>query len=175
MWLGQDALSQQELLDQWRHMAVFYIAAQGQGTARIRNLPLLNEPLVQLDLLDSDLALVGEALYRLGEVLFAAGAERLYSPIDGQPPIDRLEDMDDIRHNLKADQVSFSTIHLFSSCPMGEDQHRCVVDSYGKLHGSDNVHIHDASILPSSPGVNPQGVIMAIARRNCARLLSPAG
>ena len=30
-------------------------------------------------------------------------------------------------------------------------------DSYGKLHGFDNLYVNDASMLPDSPGVNPQG------------------
>ena len=58
------------------------------------------------------------------------------------------------------------------SLPMGEDRTRCAVDSYGRLHGYDNVRVHDASILPKSPGVNPQGTIMAIVRRNTRQMLS---
>jgi choline dehydrogenase-like flavoprotein len=49
---------------------------------------------------------------------------------------------------------------------MGENKDLCVVDSFGKLHGFDNIYINDASILPSSPGVNPQGPLMAITLRN---------
>ena len=58
------------------------------------------------------------------------------------------------------------TIHLFSSCPMGENKNLCAVNSYGKLFGYNNIYINDGSLLPNAPGVNPQGTIMAIARRN---------
>ena len=48
---------------------------------------------------------------------------------------------------------------------MGEHSD-CPVDSYGRLKALDNVMVNDASLLPTSPGVNPQATIMAIARRN---------
>ena len=56
--------------------------------------------------------------------------------------------------------------HAFSSCPIGENQDRTAANSFGKLHGLDNVYINDASMIPDSPGVNPQGTIMSLARRN---------
>jgi choline dehydrogenase-like flavoprotein len=63
------------------------------------------------------------------------------------------------------------TIHLFSSCPMGEDKRRCVADSFGRVHGQEELYIADASLLCTAPGVNPQGSIMAFARRNALHFL----
>ena len=63
------------------------------------------------------------------------------------------------------------TIHLSSSCPMGEDRTRAVTDSWGRVHGTDNLYIADASLLCTQPTVNPQGTIMALARRNALRYL----
>ena len=34
------------------------------------------------------------------------------------------------------------------------------------MHGFANLYVNDASLLPDSPGVNPQGTIMAVALRN---------
>ncbi|MEL6345209.1 MAG: GMC family oxidoreductase [Myxococcota bacterium] len=172
MWLG-GAMRQAELLSQWRRLAVFYVAAVGQGTGKIRNLPVFHQPLIQYDLNDADLALLGEGLYRLGQLLFAAGAVELFSPIEGdRRPIRDLQSLRRIRSGLPHGKLSISTIHLFSSCPMGEDRRTCAVDSYGRLHDHDNVYVFDASILPASPGVNPQSVIMAVARRNAAKLIA---
>jgi choline dehydrogenase-like flavoprotein len=65
--------------------------------------------------------------------------------------------------------LSLTTVHAFSACPIGERMDRCAADSFGKLHHFDNVYVNDASMLPDSPGVNPQGSIMALARRNAIR------
>jgi choline dehydrogenase-like flavoprotein len=67
------------------------------------------------------------------------------------------------------------TIHLFSSCPMGEDRTRCAVDSFGRVHGFKNLFIADASLLCTAPGVNPQGSVMALARRNALHFLAGSG
>ena len=56
------------------------------------------------------------------------------------------------------------SIHIFSSCPLGEREDFCMTDSFGKVFGANNVFISDASILPSAPGVNPQATIMAVAK-----------
>ena len=70
--------------------------------------------------------------------------------------------------------ASLMTIHLFSSCPMGEDQSKCAADSFGRVHGFKNLFINDASLLCTAPGVNPQGSIMALARRNALCFLAKA-
>jgi choline dehydrogenase-like flavoprotein len=45
------------------------------------------------------------------------------------------------------------------------------VDSFGRLRAEPGCMVNDASLLPTAPGVNPQGSIMAIARRNVTRWL----
>jgi choline dehydrogenase-like flavoprotein len=65
--------------------------------------------------------------------------------------------------------LSLTTVHAFSSCPIGERRERCAADSYGKVFDYENLYLNDASMLPDSPGVNPQGGIMALARRNALR------
>jgi choline dehydrogenase-like flavoprotein len=54
---------------------------------------------------------------------------------------------------------------------MGEDRTTCVADSFGRVHGVPGLHIADASLLCDAPGVNPQGSIMAFARRNALHFL----
>ena len=53
---------------------------------------------------------------------------------------------------------------------MGERAH-CATNSFGQLRGVEHVYVNDASLLPTAPGVNPQGTIMAIARRNALHYL----
>ena len=73
---------------------------------------------------------------------------------------------------ISRDKTSLMTIHLFSSCPMGENREICAANSFGKVFDVDNLYINDGSIIPSAPGVNPQGTIMAIARRNIHNFLN---
>ena len=66
------------------------------------------------------------------------------------------------------------TVHLFSSCPIGERKDICVANSYGRIYDQDGLFISDGSMLPSAPGVNPQGTIMAFAHRNIEKIIAEA-
>jgi choline dehydrogenase-like flavoprotein len=48
---------------------------------------------------------------------------------------------------------------------------RGVVDGDLKVHGVDGLYVSDASVIPSSLGVNPQITIMALASRLAEHLL----
>ena len=103
---------------------------------------------------------------------FAAGATQLYPGIVGFPVMKSEEDLSRIPAELCRHRTNLMTVHLFSSCPMGEASECCAVDSFGEVHGSRNLLINDGSILCSAPGVNPQGSIMAIARRNALHFVN---
>ena len=45
-----------------------------------------------------------------------------------------------------------------------------VVDSHSKAYGIDNLFVCDASVFPTSIGVNPQLTVMALAMRAAAHI-----
>lgn len=55
--------------------------------------------------------------------------------------------------------------HGLGSVRMGSNEYGSAVDPGGRLRGSDNVFVADASVLPSSAGVNPSLTIAATALR----------
>jgi len=64
--------------------------------------------------------------------------------------------------------VSFngkSIYHACGTCRMGNDVRDSVTDSCGRLHGVDNLYVADASLFPTSSGVNPSLTIAASALR----------
>jgi len=110
-------------------------------------------------------------LRRLSRMLLAAGARIVYPCIAGARPITAEDQLSTIPGTLPPDRSNLMTIHLFSSCPMGEDQARCATNSMGQIHGVKNLYVNDASLIPTAPGVNPQGTVMALARRNTLHFL----
>jgi choline dehydrogenase-like flavoprotein len=159
-----------EVDDRWPQMAVYYAMITG-GSGRVRRVPGYRDPLVQFALGDKDMRNLADGTRKLSELLFAAGAEALYPTVDGAPPLAGVGDLARIADPLPQGRTSLMTIHLFSSCPMGEDKRRCVADSFGRVHGQEGLYIADASLLCTAPGVNPQGSIMAFARRNALHFL----
>jgi choline dehydrogenase-like flavoprotein len=171
MWLGGEVEDREAKLADWKKIALFYVLVVGRGVGRVRNLPGFDEAFTAYPCDDADLDALGDGLHKLGQLLFSAGAVELFNPVAGRPSLTRREEVESLRTGLPHGKLTVSAIHLFATCPMGEDPSRAVVDSFGKLHGARNIWLNDASILPECTGVNPQLTLMALARRNVARFL----
>jgi len=171
LWLaGQKDF--EDKIKRWQNFAIFYALITSTAVGRVRPVPFLEEPFVQMSLTDDDLKWLGRGISDIGRLLFAAGAVEVLSPVEGSAPFQKTEDLNGISNGLFRGRFDVSTIHLFCSCPMGEDLSRCAADSFGRLHGQENIYLNDASILPDTPAVNPQATIMAIGRRNIEHFLN---
>jgi choline dehydrogenase-like flavoprotein len=58
---------------------------------------------------------------------------------------------------------------------MAAHPQRGATDASGAVHDTDGLVVADASVLPSSIGVNPQETIIALALRNAERWLEARG
>ena len=155
----------------WPQMAIYYAMAAVETTGTVRVLPGVRDPLVRYQVAKRDMRILASGARHLSQLLFAAGAEQLFLSVGGVPALRRGADLDQIPVSLPRGRTNLMTIHLFSTCPMGENRRRCATDSFGRVHGFPNLFINDASLLCTAPTVNPQGSIMAIASRNMAHLL----
>ena len=68
------------------------------------------------------------------------------------------------------DFVTYSA-HPMSTCRMGIDPRTSVVDTNGATHGLSGLYIADASVFPSSIGVNPQLTTMSVGPVIARRIL----
>ena len=149
----------------WRRMGIYY--AQGaSGRATVRNLPGFRDPLVRVNQGPDELRKLAKGLRLLCEALFAAGARLLYPCVPGYPVLHSPADLDRLPEVLVAQSSTLTSVHVFASCPMGEDPALSATNSFGRVWGSDGLHIADASLLCGPTTVNPQGTVMAIAHRN---------
>jgi choline dehydrogenase-like flavoprotein len=160
-----------DLRDCWRRMSIYYAAISGPNSGRIRNVPGSSAPLIRYSLGQREMQDLAMGLQMLCQLLLSAGAKCLYPGVRRCSAIRSEEDLMQLPLELDPERTSLSSVHLFSSCPMGERQESCAVDSFGQVFGQRNLFVNDASILCTSPGVNPQGTIMALARRNAQHFL----
>ena len=149
-------------------MACYYVGVRGTGRGRVR--PSRLEPDrtdIRYELSDEDLRNLSRGVARLATLLLEGGAVEVLPSVHGLPSIrSAAEAARWLNDLLPGRACSLTTVHAFSSCPIGERIDRCAADSFGKLHGVENAYLNDASMVPDSPGVNPQGTIMTLARRN---------
>jgi len=172
MALSDNWLQLRGHVDEYRNMAAYYVAVRGTGRGSVRTSFFDERPQLHYDLSEEDVINMSKGFARLCMLLLAAGAVEIYPGVVGLPPIsNELAAVRWLDERLPWQDLSLTTVHAFSSCPIGERRDRVVADSFGRLFDHENLYINDASMLPDSPGVNPQGSVMALARRNVLHFL----
>lgn len=174
--LGEDWERRGHLLREFRQAGTYYVMVRSSGKGRVRALPGLPDPVVTFSLPEAEKTQLASDAALLAEALFAVGAKQVFPGIHGHSGWASASEARLAREGEKLAHSScdLMTIHLFSSCPPGEDPAVSGTDSYGRVHGLDNVYCADASQIPEAPGVNPQATVMALADRNADAFLSAA-
>lgn len=155
----------------WERISVYYAAITSEGRGRVRAVPGRRDPLVTYRLTHHDRELLRSGLARLALLLLEAGADTVFPSFRGAPAVRTRLDLARMSEVFSASRATVMTVHLCSTVPMGEDRRSSAADSYGRVHGHRHLWVNDASLLPTAPGVNPQGTVMAIAHRNARVLL----
>lgn len=155
----------------WPELAIYYAAITSQGRGWVQAIPGVKDPLVTYRLTRRDRDLLGQGLARLALLMLEAGADEVYPSFRDAPVVRNRADLATMTSMFAATKASVMTVHLCSTAPMGENERRSATNSFGKVHGSANVYVNDAALLPDAPGVNPQASVMAVAIRNARRFV----
>lgn len=114
---------------------------------------------------------------QVARVYFAAGATEVIAGIHGVPTLRSVADIDRyIVDDIPAVELGLYASHPMGTCRMGANPATSVVDAAGRVWGWDNLHVADASVFPTSLGVNPQVTVMAMGLtigREVARAMNP--
>lgn len=126
--------------------------------------------LYSLNQRDADRLLRGIAL--AAQIFLAAGATAVFTGIQGVPPI---TDGDGLRalekQSVRPELLAPVGFHPMGTCRMGRDRGTSVVGPFGETHAVRGLFVVDASVFPSSVGVNPQVTIMAFATRTAFHIV----
>jgi choline dehydrogenase-like flavoprotein len=154
-------------------MAAYYVGVRGTGRGSVRPSWIGDGlPRIHYWMSREDVTNLSRGFAQMCRLLLAAGAEVVYPASFGLAPVRSEADARAwLDRDLPWTDLALQTVHVFSSCPIGERPERCAADSFGRVRGVTGLSINDASMLPDSPGVNPQATIMAMARRNALAFL----
>ncbi len=153
-------------LEQPEHVGAYYAAiAPDRPRGTVISVPGSADPVPLIWLSRKDRALLSSGLRRACHLLLASGAVEIRTGVPGVGAITGPADLDRIPRLLPL-SASLMTVHTFSTLPMGEGSGSHPADSFGRLRAVEGVHVNDASLIPSAPGINPQGTVMALAARN---------
>jgi choline dehydrogenase-like flavoprotein len=110
------------------------------------------------------------------ELLFAAGARRVFLPFSDLSSIDSPDELRRIYERPPvASTVELMTVHIMSTVRMATHEHLGATDANGVVHDIEGLVVGDACVLPSSIGVNPQETIVALTLRNADRWIDMVG
>jgi len=120
---------------------------------------------VSYDLARSESDVIRFGVARAAQILFAAGAVEAYpglQPVPVLAPGDEGPMVEHARYGPEA--LRLEAFHPMGTTRMGAESRTSVVAPSGETHDVPGLYAADASILPTSLGVNPMLTIMACAR-----------
>lgn len=134
-----------------------------RGTLRV--LPFSQRPTLFYSASKKDIRHFQSALNIIIPAFIENGAESVY--LDSYKS-GRLDGSNNQISKAVLKRAELSSVHVMGTCPMGTQG---VCDSFGNVKGVEGLHIHDSSLFCGSIGVNPQGTVMMLARRNTMHFL----
>ena len=120
---------------------------------------------VGYQLSDEDARGVRFGIARAVDILFAAGATEAYPQIGGLAVVGPDERGVIENGSFRTSDLRLEGFHPMGTARMGSDPATAVVSPTGETHDVRGLWVADASVFPTSLGVNPMITIIATARR----------
>jgi choline dehydrogenase-like flavoprotein len=115
-----------------------------------------------------DASTLGYGIARAADILFAAGARRVYPQVAGIEAIAPGE-QSRLETGVRPAHLRLEAFHPMGTARIGGDA-TSVVAPDGQLRVLPGLYVADGSLLPTALGVNPMVTIVAVARRVAAGL-----
>lgn len=172
---GQGA-EHRERMQAARRTATFGVMVADSAEGQVRAIGVRRpRPLVRYDLHPQDAERFRRGFVLLSRIFFAAGAREVLVPLAGVPVL-RDGDVGPLeRARITPAHVKAMAFHPLGTARAGADPRRTVCDEHLAVRGVGGLHVADGSVLPSSPQVNPQVTIMALATRLVDHLTGRSG
>lgn len=128
---------------------------------------------VSYELQEKELKALAKGVEVLATIWFELGAKKIIIPHREtwsiEDPKDIPKMINSILYNDK--KLYVGSAHPQSGNKIGIDPKDSVVDSDCKVHGFKNLFVCDASVFPTSVGVNPQVTVMTVASITASRII----
>jgi choline dehydrogenase-like flavoprotein len=155
-------------------MAGLLVLLHDQSQGRVEPGSARGRPRIRYALDAEDARQLAEGVAHCCEVLLAAGANEVLVPYWRDPFVVRKgDDLSRIlQRGVRQGDIPIASTHPQSTCRMGGDPRRSVVDAWGASHEVRGLWVADMSVFPTSLGAPPQITTAALADRTAQRILA---
>ncbi|MFQ5351551.1 MAG: GMC family oxidoreductase N-terminal domain-containing protein [Candidatus Binatia bacterium] len=162
-------------MSRYNHMMTAACLIEDSGEGRVRLGPD-RRPWMTFNLSAQDTETIHRGVRLLSELLFMAGARSVLLPFADLPKLESVDELDRIDARPRSvKEIELLTVHIMSSCRMAIHPSLGPCDAWGRVHDVGGLAIADASLIPSSVGVNPMETIVALSLRNTDRWIEDLG
>lgn len=159
-----------EVMAAYNRHSCFGFLIEDKGQGRVRPGPS-GKPLIHYNLSEHDVARLQRGAALVTRMFLAAGAEKVLTATTAFPVITSAGQVDRLSGlRLRPRDFELTAYHPLGTARMGHDRRSSVVNADLQTHDLPGLYIGDGSVFPSSPSVNPQVTIMALAMRAARRL-----
>jgi choline dehydrogenase-like flavoprotein len=163
-----------ELMKSYTHYAAAGILVQDEPGGNV-TLNWGKEAVIEYRLGDREKELMKQGMTAAARAFFAAGAKSVITSHVEETVLRSERDLDLIeRKPIVPGSIALVSAHPQGGNRLGSDPQRSVVNSMCESHDVPRLFVCDASVFPTSVGVNPQISIMALALRT-ARYVNQNG
>jgi choline dehydrogenase-like flavoprotein len=152
------------------HLAGMVVMISDKGVGRVRA-TADGRADVRYDFAPEDVARIKLGMRETARVMLAGGAREVFVPVHG---VGRHRTAESLYAALEPAEITDFTLyasHPMSTASMGIDPSSSVVSPSGETHGIQDLYIADASVFPTSLGVNPQLTTLVVGTQIGRRML----
>jgi choline dehydrogenase-like flavoprotein len=119
---------------------------------------------LRYEMTEEDRRVILKGLEVMSRIYFAAGAVEVHLGFARYGPVATMAEVEKLcRAGVPSDEMSLYASHPMSSAHMHADPSKGVVKPTGESHDIRNLYLSDASVFPTSLGVNPQITVMSVS------------
>ncbi len=164
-----------EFRDHYPNLSMLGCRIIEETEGRVMYNPLGDWPILWYWMKEVDVDRVRRCVLISSEILFAAGAEKVYTGIDSFHCM-RPNDLERLRtEKLDVGDIELTAYHAQGTARFSGSPDTGVADPDGKVWDVPGLYVADASSLPSSPVANPQVSIMIFATHVARKILESEG
>jgi choline dehydrogenase-like flavoprotein len=161
-----------EMMRHYHRMVGILVLMHDQSTGQVQ-IDQRGRPQISYTVNATEQRLFAEGMQHCAEILFAGGANKVIVPYSSPVILEKTDSLDVLRERgLRQGDMPIASTHPQSTCAMGEDPQRAVVNSYGQSHELPNLFICDMSVFPTSLGAPPQISTASLADRTAHYIAS---